>query len=341
MTSQIATEIVELCDKIGSDRLLVQGAGGNISWKENESLWIKASGKWIADVTSKISETFVQLNFDNKIAERYRQHENTKLKPVSKTQLRPSIETEFHALIPKKVICHLHEVRSISILIQRNYGIILNQIIPRELKIEVIEYAKPGHNLSEKIKKSLKISDDIQIYFLQNHGIILAADSVGEILRLLDLLKNILEPIEREFMNSVSFLKDQKIGSTLPTNNRYQKLDCTSSDYLAHQSWFTCDPQLYWCFCPDNIVFLGSKAPKVLDDRSVNQVGELSDNCLIIKNYGFFVNSSVNKSYLAQLRFLTDTLSRVQNPQNIHILDEEEVLEIENWDAEKYRKSQN
>ena len=46
--STIREEIEELCNKLGEDQLLVQGAGGNISWKEDDTLWVKASGTWLS-----------------------------------------------------------------------------------------------------------------------------------------------------------------------------------------------------------------------------------------------------------------------------------------------------
>ena len=37
------------CTLIGKNPLLVQGAGGNVSGKEDKMLWIKASGTCLAD----------------------------------------------------------------------------------------------------------------------------------------------------------------------------------------------------------------------------------------------------------------------------------------------------
>jgi rhamnose utilization protein RhaD (predicted bifunctional aldolase and dehydrogenase) len=43
--TKLACEVKTYCSQIGADPLLVQGAGGNASWKEGDTLWIKASGK--------------------------------------------------------------------------------------------------------------------------------------------------------------------------------------------------------------------------------------------------------------------------------------------------------
>ena len=44
--------IADLCVRISKDRLLVQGAGGNISWKNGNVLWVKSSGSWLADANT-------------------------------------------------------------------------------------------------------------------------------------------------------------------------------------------------------------------------------------------------------------------------------------------------
>ena len=46
--------MMNFCASIGSDPLLVQGPGGNVSWKENNCLWVKASGTWLASAKKKI-----------------------------------------------------------------------------------------------------------------------------------------------------------------------------------------------------------------------------------------------------------------------------------------------
>jgi len=42
-------ELNNLSARIGRQPLLVQGAGGNTSLKDNNILWVKASGKWLAE----------------------------------------------------------------------------------------------------------------------------------------------------------------------------------------------------------------------------------------------------------------------------------------------------
>ncbi len=52
----------QYCAHLGRDPLLVQGAGGNVSWKEYGTLWIKASGTWLADAARE--DVFVPMELD-------------------------------------------------------------------------------------------------------------------------------------------------------------------------------------------------------------------------------------------------------------------------------------
>ena len=56
----IQKKINHLCSQLGKDHLIVQGAGGNVSWKDKEILWIKASGTWLAQANEK--NIFVPVN---------------------------------------------------------------------------------------------------------------------------------------------------------------------------------------------------------------------------------------------------------------------------------------
>ena len=58
--SSVEKHVKAFCTLIGTDSLLVQGAGGNVSWKDDGILWIKASGTWLAEAESK--DIFVPVN---------------------------------------------------------------------------------------------------------------------------------------------------------------------------------------------------------------------------------------------------------------------------------------
>ncbi len=51
----------ELSADLGRNPLLVQGAGGNTSIKEDGLLWVKASGTWLSEATEKKTMVAVDL----------------------------------------------------------------------------------------------------------------------------------------------------------------------------------------------------------------------------------------------------------------------------------------
>ena len=55
-------DVRNYCARIGQEPLLVQGAGGNVSWKDGGTLWIKASGAWLADAEK--DDIFVPADLD-------------------------------------------------------------------------------------------------------------------------------------------------------------------------------------------------------------------------------------------------------------------------------------
>lgn len=110
--------IVDFCARIGRDRLLVQGAGGNVSYKSNGALWIKASGTWLADAASQ--EIFVPVDLAHLQSAIAR--DDFEVSPISRdvdARLRPSIETLLHALLPHAVVAHLHEINALVHLVQK------------------------------------------------------------------------------------------------------------------------------------------------------------------------------------------------------------------------------
>ena len=40
---------IHISCELGKDHMLVQSAGGNTSFKKDEKMWIKASGKWLSN----------------------------------------------------------------------------------------------------------------------------------------------------------------------------------------------------------------------------------------------------------------------------------------------------
>src|SRR5947209_5737321 len=113
ITGTDVAALLHISARIGRDPLLVQGSSGNTSMKIEGTLWVKASGKWLAFADRE--ETFVPvavlecldcLKRDGPLP--------TCRSGNGETQLRPSIEALMHAALPQRVVIHVHCVATIA-----------------------------------------------------------------------------------------------------------------------------------------------------------------------------------------------------------------------------------
>ena len=113
-----------LSARVGADPLLVQAAGGNTSLKQDGIMWIKASGTWLKDAATR--DIFVPLDHAAIMAALARNDPACESctsfvrTDLNATGLRPSIETTVHALMPQRVVVHVHCVNTIAWAIRQD-----------------------------------------------------------------------------------------------------------------------------------------------------------------------------------------------------------------------------
>src|SRR5712692_5957891 len=107
------TPLLRLSAKLGQNLDLVQAGGGNTSLKDNGTLWVKASGKWLVNAMEEemflpVRHTDILRSMDE--GREYTEEYTTK----SGATLRPSVETSMHVVLPHPVVVHVHSVRAIA-----------------------------------------------------------------------------------------------------------------------------------------------------------------------------------------------------------------------------------
>lgn len=162
----------ELSARVGSDPLLVQANNGNTSIKLDGILWIKASGKCLARANQEELLVPVELPqargavaHGTEIVHRH----------VSKNEFRPSIETAMHALLPHRVVIHVHSINTIAWAIRLDG--------PGQLKARLdglhwqwIPYAASGIPLAREIEKAVARARKTDVFILGNHGLVVCGD---------------------------------------------------------------------------------------------------------------------------------------------------------------------
>ena len=102
--------------------------------------------------------------------------DNKKSDPVSSEvihskiteNLRPSIETTLHAIMPYKYVVHAHSINCIANTISKNNLSSLNEKMSG-FNWSLVPYTKPGLPLAIKIKEALK--PGVDIILMANHNI--------------------------------------------------------------------------------------------------------------------------------------------------------------------------
>jgi rhamnose utilization protein RhaD (predicted bifunctional aldolase and dehydrogenase) len=100
------TLLRELSARIGRDPLLTQASTGNSSIKLEGVLWIKASGRWMADAMQ--DDILLPLDLAE-VKDRVKQ----RVDPAER-YCGASIETAMHGVLPHRVVLHVHCVNTIA-----------------------------------------------------------------------------------------------------------------------------------------------------------------------------------------------------------------------------------
>lgn len=173
---QIAA-LLDLSARLGSDPLLVQAGTGNTSIKLDGVLWIKASGKWLAD--AKRDEILVPVPLPD--VQRNVRKGNDLLpayRGKSGKLLKSSVETTMHAMLPHRVVIHVHSINTIAWAVRRDGPIQLKRRLAG-LNWQWIPYVASGLPLALEIEKRMFHSPGANIFILANHGLVVCGDTCG------------------------------------------------------------------------------------------------------------------------------------------------------------------
>lgn len=162
-----------LSARLGKDLSLVQAASGNTSQKLDGSIWIKASGKWLADAQTE--NIFVPVALDGS-----QRHLGSGF-----DGLRPSIETAMHLALPDSVVVHVHSVAATAWAVRKDAPEHLATRL-RGLRWRFIPYVPSGEPLARHVALAVQSSPEPpQVFVLGNHGLVVCGKCCKSVARLL------------------------------------------------------------------------------------------------------------------------------------------------------------
>lgn len=330
------TAISEYCTKIGMNSLLVQGAGGNVSWKDGNTLWIKASGTWLVDALKK--DIFVPVDLDSLIQAFANDDYSIKPRILGDSVLRPSIETFLHALMPHPVVVHLHAIDILSYLVRQDAEFEIQTCLGGVIPWAMVDYYKPGAKLAMAVRQALDNSPSADVIFLQNHGVVIGGADIEEIASTLSIL------LDRLSLNPCNLVDITPPGLPIIVNDTVQYLFVSDPfvQQLAMQVDLFHRLESNWALYPDHVVFLGDSAKHYqsvdLAEKYLLASGVMPD-VIFIERVGVFGLGELSIGKRAQLRCYADILLRQPKHQLLNTLSDDDIAQLLNWDAEKYRMS--
>jgi len=320
--------------------MLIQAAGGNTSIKDGEVMWIKASGTQLAEANDK--DIFVSVDLPE-IRASVQASEARADRPaeflLTKGGLRPSIETSLHAVFSQRVVMHAHCVHTLAYAVQKDCEQLLEGPLTG-LNWALVPYVKPGANLANLVAEVVK--DAVNVVVLQNHGIIVAGDTVEETHALLIDVHQRLRIDPATSQNA-----DLAALNTLAENSEYTLPDYTLLHQLALSAARVTQATTGSLY-PDHVLFcgIGATALKAGETpaeavKRVMSAGAPAPVFLIAPGVGVLVRKDASATNRALTRCLIDVLIRVPDEASLSYLTPEQNFELLDWDAEKYRAALN
>jgi rhamnose utilization protein RhaD (predicted bifunctional aldolase and dehydrogenase) len=306
------TALTALSERIGRDPLLTQASSGNTSIKLDGTLWIKASGTWLADACGR--DTFIPLNLAD-LRQRLRsQQEFTGVGALVNGSLRPaSVETSMHAILPHKVVVHVHSVNAIAWAVRADGAEKLAGLL-QGIDWTWVPYVPSGVPLARSIDLAAQSHPATNVFVLANHGLVVCGASCNEVETLLNEVEHRVSlsrrPTEQRFDSTICYL----------AGNDWQLPEMDSLHTLATDP-ISCKIVHGGTLFPCQSIFLGTSALLVVDGR------------------GVLVHHGLNASQRCVLQGLLEVVQRIPAGAPVRYLSDAEVTNLLTEDAHRYHLS--
>lgn len=336
------TGLLNLSARVGRDPLLVQASSGNTSIKLDGTLWIKASGKWLAHATKEetlVPVVLAELRENLRAANVSNEFSGTGAW-VNGNYLRASIETAMHAILPHRVVIHVHSVNTISWAVRLDAPERLGERLAG-LRWSWIPYVSSGLPLARVIEKVIGTEPGTNVFVLANHGLVVCGESC-------DAAEDLLGVVERRLAAPVRTNPDwdrallPRIDAQVDAQSRWNLPDSADLHTLATDAVsrrILADGILYPC----QAIFLGTKVESMPDceflPEGVKQFEHERDIPAfgIIEGRGVVTNRKLTASQRCVLNGLLQVVQRIDAAAPIRYLSDTEVLALLNEDAHRYQ----
>jgi len=271
-------QLIEISQFYGRQKDFVIAGGGNTSYKNENHLYIKASGHSLATIGE---EGFAQLDrqalqvisgktYSDDAMERENQIKNDLLNSrvhPEKGQ-RPSVETSLHNLLAFRFVVHTHSTKVNGMMCCQNAERLTTVLFGDS--VVYVPYVDPGYILFKEVENRInayhsRTGKEPKVILLQNHGIFVAADTTAEIHELYTKIIAKLDDALGKIAPLESLPVDESAAKIVPairmmlSANDLKTLKVVNNSY--YERFFSSETEyqkIALPFIPDGIVYCNS-----------------------------------------------------------------------------------
>jgi len=327
----------ELTERVGSNPLLAQASTGNTSIKLDGVLWIKASGRWMADAQQ--NEILIPLDLSEVHRECQRDHDPAERFPGA------SLETAMHAMLPHAVVLHVHCVNTIAWAVRGDAPAQLQQRLDG-LRWRWVPYVESGLPLARAVRNTFSADDTdmsgaADVFVLGNHGLVIGAESCRAAEHLLcEVGRRLAIAPRRAHPADYTVLAEASEGSLwdLPDDDAVHALatDPISRDILAGGLLYPCQA-----------IFSNSSTPALFRSIACSDSSDQwpsryrSRPLLLIEGRGVLISRSMTAAECAMISGLAQVVQRIPASAPIRYMSEAEIANSSSAVAYRYRELAN
>jgi rhamnose utilization protein RhaD (predicted bifunctional aldolase and dehydrogenase) len=272
--------------RIGADPAVHSGAGRQHLDQGHGVMWIKASGKELADAETARSSSPSTAR-PRSPRRRARATGPARRRCWTLRSARPSIETTFHAILDWRVVAHTHSVAVLSHVISPEGRAVAKSLLA-DLDPVFVPYAKPGLPLTVAIANA---SPRTRLILLENHGLIVCGETTAEV-------ETLMEQVEARLRRD-----PVAPGATAP-----DAAPLPGFSWAGEENWLARDSTALarvtaGSYYPDHVVFLGPGLPTERQRRAAGRSW--------FPAIGIQIRDTATATQRAMLRCLSDVLRRV------------------------------
>ena len=364
-------ELVQVSRRYGSDPEWVLAGGGNTSFKDETTLYIKASGFPLAtigaDGFARMSRSALQKIWDARYPESQAEREAASLADLMAARVegeekRPSVETLMHELFPYPLVVHTHPALVNGLTCSVEGAARAKPLFgSRLLWMPAIE---PGYVLATEMRRAAdrhveETGSFPRLVLLQNHGLVVAGESAAEIDGLHRDVERILrKAITRQPDMSAVAADDASVDrwrTAIETafHDEVSTLFFTNVELMRRLESPESFAPLAGAFSPDHIVYAGTE-PIFVSGAPINSAAGLRSRItshesehgsqpriVAVERLGVFAVAESATACTTALALFLDEVKIAAYAESFggeRHLDQHLIEFIESWEVERYRK---